>query len=148
SVSRLTDAARSAIGPAGSGVCVVAAAAENAAELGLTLRLARRTLGGQAGVRPAPVLNFDAVADTLSHPGVVSMARRLLAPLTRDNDQALLRTLDCYLRYSGATSAICAELYIHRNTLAYRVRKLEDLLGVDLQDGQVRATLMLAVRVL
>jgi purine catabolism regulator len=143
---QLAAAARSAIGPSAA-VCAVVATAENAAELGLTLRLARRTLG-TPGVRRAPVLNFDAVVDTLSHPGVVSMARRLLAPLTKDSDSALLRTLEAYLRHSGASPAICEELYIHRNTLAYRVRKLEELLGADLQDGQVRATLLLAVRVL
>ena len=146
SAGRLADSARSAIGPSGA-VSAVVAVAENAAELGLTLRLARRTLG-MPGVRQAPVLNFDAVVDTLSHPGVVSMARRLLAPLVRDCDGTLLKTLESYLRHSGGTSAICDELYIHRNTLAYRVRKLEELLGADLQDGQVRATLMLAVRVM
>jgi purine catabolism regulator len=51
------------------------------------------------------------------------------------------------LKHSGGTAAICEELYIHRNTLAYRIRKLEELLGVDLANGQVRATLLLAVRV-
>lgn len=123
---------------------VVVAIAENAAELGLTLRLARRALG-PPGVRQAPVLNFDAVVDTLTHPGVESLARRLLAPITKDS--LLLRTLESYLRHSGRTSAICEELYIHRNTLAYRVRKLKELLGADLVNGQVRATLLLAVRV-
>lgn len=141
----LETSARAAAGPAAA-VSMVVAVAENAAELGLTLRLARRTLGAP-GVRQAPVLNFDAVVDTLSHPGVESLARRLLAPLARDSGAALLRTLESYLRHSGGTPAICEELYIHRNTLAYRVRKLEELLGVNLADGQVRATLLLAVRV-
>lgn len=142
---RLVEATQAAIGTAGA-VSAVVAVAENAAELGLTLRLTRRTLGAP-GVSRAPALNFDAVVDTLNHPGVVSMARRLLGPLT-EGDGTLLRTLESYLRHSGATPSICEELYIHRNTLAYRVRKLEELLGVDLQDGQVRATLLLAVRVM
>jgi purine catabolism regulator len=142
--ARLAASARPAIGPA-EAISAVVAVAENAAELGLTLRLARRTLG-EPGVRQAPALNFGAVVDILSHPGVASMSRRLLAPLAGDGDQALLRTLESYLRHSGATAPICGELYIHRNTLAYRIRRIEDLLGVDLQDGQVRATLLLAVR--
>jgi purine catabolism regulator len=138
--------AASACAAAGSAtaVSIVVAVAENAAELGLTLRLARRTLG-TPGVRQAPVLNFDAVVDTLTHPGVESLARRLLAPITEDS--LLLRTLESYVTHSGGTPAICEELYIHRNTLAYRIRKLEELLGVDLSNGQVRATLLLAVRV-
>lgn len=141
----LEESARAAAGSAAP-VSMVTAVAENAAELGLTLRLARRTLG-EPGVRQAPVLNFDAVVDTLTHPGVESLARRLLSPLAGDAGGALLRTLESYLRHSGTTPAICEELFIHRNTLAYRVRKLEELLGMDLADGQTRATLLLAVRV-
>lgn len=141
---RLLSVVSEAIGSSRS-VSAVAAVAANAAELGLTLRLARRSLG-PAGVAPAPTLNFDAVVDTLRHPGTVSMARRLLAPLEQEDDPALVRTLDTYLRLSGSTPAVCEALFIHRNTLAYRLKKIGDLLGVDLRDGQVRATLMLALR--
>jgi sugar diacid utilization regulator len=141
---RLREAATAAAGPTGS-VSVVVATAENAAELGVTLRLSRRILG-EPGVRHAPELNFDAVVDTLRHPGAISLAKRLLAPLSRPHDRTLLTTLEVYLRRSGVTPAICQELVIHRNTLAYRLKRIEELLGLDLQDGQVRATLLMALR--
>jgi purine catabolism regulator len=141
---RLVAATTTAVGPARS-ISAVVAVAENAAELGLTLRLSRRSLG-DSGVRAAPELNFDTVMDTLRHPGVISLAQRLLAPLTRSEDRTLLTTLGSYLRRSGATPAICQELFIHRNTLAYRLRRIEELLDLDLQDGQVRATLLMALR--
>ncbi|MEU4670400.1 helix-turn-helix domain-containing protein [Amycolatopsis sp. NPDC023774] len=41
---------------------------------------------------------------------------------------------------------MCAELFIHRNTLAYRLKRIRELLGLDLQDGRVRATLLMALR--
>lgn len=143
-VDRVVEGTRSALGTARS-VSAVVAVAEDAAELGLTLRLARRSLG-VAGVTPAPTLNFDTVIDTLRHPGAVSLSRRLLAPLHAADDGALRTTLEAYLQHSGATPAICEELFIHRNTLAYRIKRLQDLLGVDLHDGQVRATLLMALR--
>jgi purine catabolism regulator len=142
----LMAAARTAVGRARS-VSAVVATAENAAELGLTLRMARRALG-ENGVHPAPRLNFEAVVDTLRHPGAISLANRLLAPLLGSGDRSLLTTLEVYLRHSGATSPICQELFIHRNTLAYRLKRIEELLELDLQDGRVRATLLMALRLI
>nr|WP_042178253.1 PucR family transcriptional regulator [Kibdelosporangium sp. MJ126-NF4]CEL13072.1 regulatory protein [Kibdelosporangium sp. MJ126-NF4] len=143
---RLMAAARAAVGRARS-ISVIVSTAENATELGLTLRTARRALG-EPGIHPAPQLNFDTVVDTLRHPGTTSLAKRLLAPLQRSGDRALLTTLETYLRCSGATPAICQELFIHRNTLAYRLKRIQELLGLDLQDGQVRATLLMALRLI
>ncbi|MFI5614181.1 PucR family transcriptional regulator [Amycolatopsis sp. NPDC051903] len=140
--AQLPSAARAAVGQARS-VSAVVATAENAAELGLVLRMCRRALG-PSGVHAAPRLDFDAVVDTLRHPGAISLAQRLVAPLARSEE--LLTTLEAYLRHSGATPAICAELFIHRNTLAYRLKRIRELLALDLQDGRVRATLMMALR--
>lgn len=118
---------------------------ENSAELGLALRHMRRCLGEQ-GVVLAPPMNFDSLVDTLKHPGTVSMAQRLLAPLAAPEQQPLRETLSAYLRYSGAKNAICEELFIHRNTLSYRLKKIEKALDTNLQDGQTRAVLLLALR--
>ena len=143
-LDRLTAATRVALGPARA-ISAVVGFAHNAAELGLSLRLARRT-AGEPGVVRTPLLDFDAVIDTLRHPGAVSLSRRLLAPLDQLGDSALRETLDCYLRHSGARTAVCSELFIHRNTLAYRLKRLEEILGLDLRDGLVRATLLMALR--
>ena len=41
--------------------------------------------------------------------------------------------------------AIAAErLFLHRNSLLYRLQRIEELLGVDLKDPQVRLALNLA----
>lgn len=140
----LVRATRTAVGGR-LAISAVTALAENASELGLNLRLSRRRLG-TPGLTAAPALDLEAVVDSIRHPGAISMARRLLEPLVRDDDDTLLRTLEVYLRLSGATPAVCRELFIHRNTLAYRLRKIETLIGVDLQDGLTRATWLIALR--
>lgn len=118
---------------------------ENAAELGLILRHLRRRLE-KPGVYMAPRMDFGAVVDTLQHPGTTSLARRVLQPIALPEHEPLRETLEAYLQHSGATAAVCEQLFIHRNTLAYRLQKLEALLDMDLQDGQTRAILLLSLR--
>lgn len=116
-------------------------------ELPLVLQIARREPWA-VGVRPIPTLDLVAVATGLPAPGLASLAERMLAPLdAADASGELRRTLDAFLRFSGRTSAVCDALFIHRNTLAYRMRRIEQLLAVDLGDGEARATLMLASRI-
>jgi purine catabolism regulator len=126
---------------------VVLAEAENLEELPLALRLARRQTG-TAGVRAAPAADLVAIVQSLPHRGLVTMARRLLAPLDADPTGTLRETLESYLRNAANSRAVCEELFIHRNTLAYRLRRIESLMEIELSDGEVRATCLLALRVL
>ncbi|MCU1574840.1 MAG: hypothetical protein JWO93_2922 [Micrococcaceae bacterium] len=118
----------------------------NLDELPLVLQLARRRVG-EPGLRQAPVADLIGVVEGLPGPGLVAMSRRLLAPLMSDGGAALRETLEAYLRHSGNTSETCRELFIHRNTLTYRLRKIQELLRVDLDDGEIRATCLLALRI-
>lgn len=118
----------------------------NLDELPLVLQLARRRVG-EPGLHQAPVADLAGVVEGLPGAGLAAMSRRLLAPLMSDGGTALRETLEAYLRYSGNTRETCRELFIHRNTLTYRLRKIEELLRVDLDDGEVRATCLLALRI-
>jgi hypothetical protein len=113
-------------------------------ELPLTLQLARRHVG-RPGVRRAPSADLGSIVQGLPSPGLQALCRRLLSPLASDG--ALRATFDAYLRHGGNSAKVCGELFIHRNTLSYRLRKIEDLLQLDLSDGEVRATCMLALRI-
>lgn len=115
-------------------------------ELPLVLQLARRRVG-EPGLHQAPVADLAGVVEGLPGPGLVAMARRLLAPLMTDGGPALRETLEVYLRHSGNTREACGELFIHRNTLTYRLRKIEEMLRLDLGDGEVRATCLLALKI-
>jgi DNA-binding PucR family transcriptional regulator len=57
-----------------------------------------------------------------------------------------LETLRVVLDRPGLAEAAAA-LGVHRNTIAYRVRRIESLGGWDLQDPELRLSLAVAVRI-
>jgi purine catabolism regulator len=143
--SRIVDSVSATIDAAHVGVVF----AEDLAfeELPLALRMATRQ-SFAAGVRTLPALDIASIVHSLPSSGLRSLSRRVLAPLEEaDPTGALTETLRSYLRHSGTVRAVGDELFIHRNTLAYRIRRIEKLLGVDLRDGETRATLLLALHV-
>lgn len=76
-------------------------------------------------------------------------ARTLLEPLlvgSPARQRARLATLRVLLDGAGAAEAAAA-LGIHRNTLAYRLRRIEALTGWDLGDPDLRFALALALRI-
>ena len=56
-------------------------------------------------------------------------------------------TLSCYMAHRCVVSATAAEMHVHQNTVAYRLRRVEELLGVDLADPQAMLHLQLALMV-
>ncbi|HEU4599689.1 MAG TPA: helix-turn-helix domain-containing protein, partial [Solirubrobacterales bacterium] len=72
-----------------------------------------------------------------------------LQRLLDSNDAAtLVPTLECYLDLAGDASASAAALYIHRSSLYGRLRRIEELTGVDLRSGEDRLELHLGIRLL
>lgn len=74
-------------------------------------------------------------------PGV---ARALLAPL--DAHPELLLTAEAYLDLAGDGTAAAARLSLHRTSLYHRLRRVTELTGLDVHDGEDRLTLHLALR--
>ena len=70
-------------------------------------------------------------------------AESLLAPLSDE----LLETLTAYLDHESGIAATAAALELHRNTVSARVQRAQELLGVDMDDPEVRLALHLACRV-
>ncbi len=71
---------------------------------------------------------------------------RLLATEERAERAQLLRTLEVFLDYGGNAAETARELKIHRNTLAYRIKQIETLCSVSLNDPQVRVNLQIAIK--
>jgi hypothetical protein len=67
--------------------------------------------------------------------------RRLLA-----GDEALVRTLEAYLDHAGDVKRTAAALSLHRGGLYYRLRRIEEVAGVNLHDGEDRLLCHLALR--
>jgi sugar diacid utilization regulator len=64
----------------------------------------------------------------------------------RKDSIELKETLDVYLRNNGLLKKTADELFIHQNTLKYRLDKLQNFTGIDLLDSEARLNLMLALR--
>ncbi|MFJ5154585.1 PucR family transcriptional regulator [Streptomyces sp. NPDC088353] len=68
--------------------------------------------------------------------------RGLLSPAHRE----LARTAEVYLDCAGQAGRTAAELGIHRQTLYYRLSRVEQLTGLDLDDGEDRLLLHMALK--
>ncbi|MES4881693.1 helix-turn-helix domain-containing protein [Streptomyces sp. NPDC000349] len=68
--------------------------------------------------------------------------RVLLSPAHRE----LVRTAETYLDRAGQAGRAAAELGIHRQTLYYRLSRVEQLTGLDLDDGEDRLLLHMALK--
>jgi hypothetical protein len=66
----------------------------------------------------------------------------LLSPAHRE----LARTAEVYLDCAGQATRTAAELGIHRQTLYYRLSRVEQLTGLDLDDGEDRLLLHMALK--
>jgi Purine catabolism regulatory protein-like family/PucR C-terminal helix-turn-helix domain/GGDEF-like domain len=113
-----------------------------------------------AAMGPAPAVSVVTSDEVASHelllasvPGSVlrSFRDRLLGPLLAYDERhraELLPTLREFLACSGSWNACAAAMYVHVNTVRYRIRRIEELTGRDLSrlDDQVDFFLALRLR--
>jgi hypothetical protein len=118
------------------------------------VRLAELTVdlvGPTAGPTLDPTFVDDHLAELALHgePGALAVlsARRLapLAGLRRTQRESLLATLYSWLRHWGSRAEVSAELFVHPQTVSYRLRRLRELLGDDLDDPTARFELLLVL---
>jgi purine catabolism regulator len=65
----------------------------------------------------------------------------------KDRGGVLMPTLAAYLATNGSPTDAADRLHLHRNTVLYRLGRIEDVLGVDLRDAEVRLALHLALKI-
>jgi DNA-binding CsgD family transcriptional regulator len=114
------------------------------------LRLAEAT-ARLVGAGPDTVFSDDhlAVLALRGEPGALAvLAARRLAPLShlrKTQEESLLLTLYSWLRHWGSRAEVSAELFIHPQTVSYRLGRLRALLGDDLDDPAARFELLLVL---
>ncbi|MET9392556.1 helix-turn-helix domain-containing protein [Streptomyces sp. NPDC006624] len=69
-----------------------------------------------------------------------------VGPLLTPAHRPLARTAEVYLDCAGQAARAAAELGIHRQTLYYRLSRVEKLTGLDLDDGEDRLLLHMALK--
>jgi purine catabolism regulator len=74
-----------------------------------------------------------------------SFCRAILGPLAESAQQDELRTLEEFLRAHGSVNAVARALFLHRNTVRQRLKRIGALTGADLEDADQRMQLYLAV---
>lgn len=89
----------------------------------------------------------DGVLALLDHERGAAFADSFLGRLAgaRTDPDALLATLESFLRHHGRHGAVAAELGIHRNTVRHRITEIESALGRSLDDPQVRVDAWIAL---
>jgi hypothetical protein len=70
----------------------------------------------------------------------------VLAPLLLPANRQLARTTEVFLDCAGQAGRTAAELGIHRQTLYYRLSRVEQLTGLDLDDGEDRLLLHMGLK--
>jgi hypothetical protein len=126
-------------------------------EAGSARRLAALRLAGLGGTSAISVVTSDEVTShelllaTVPASLLRSFRERLLGPLLAYDDQhraELLPTLREFLACSGSWNACAVRMYVHVNTVRYRIRRIEELTGRNLSrlDDQVDFFLALRIR--
>ncbi|MED3908749.1 PucR family transcriptional regulator ligand-binding domain-containing protein [Peribacillus simplex] len=64
-----------------------------------------------------------------------------------EEEQTLLQTLSVYLETHCQISETAKRLFVHRNTVVYRLEKCEELLGKSLKDSETTLQIRLALRI-
>jgi len=128
-------------GPAGP---IAAAAAYKQAEQALSVARRRgRVLVGHEQ------LAAGSVVPLLADDAVRAFADGLLRPLNEHDATGrgdLVASLRAWLSRHGQWDAAAADLGVHRHTLRYRMRRVEEILGRSLDDPDVRMELWLALK--
>ena len=112
-------------------------------------RLAAQLGGGVRVVDAAEVGSVELLLAAV--PGEARRAFRgsLLAPLLdydREHGTELVRTLRVFLDCSGSWTKAADAMFVHVNSLRYRIRRVEELTGRDLGSLRDQAALLLALQ--
>jgi hypothetical protein len=83
---------------------------------------------------PLPQLGEDCLPDEV---------QRLLA---YDKDGRTVETVRAFLDHAGSAPETADALHVHRTTLYYRLERLREATGLDLDDGRTRLTVHLGLR--
>lgn len=82
-------------------------------------------------------------------PAVIEFTDQVIGPLVRYDDQhrsTLVQTIDAYFNHHGNISQTAEALFIHRNTLLYRLDRIQELTNHNLNQANMRLALQLALK--
>ena len=128
-----------------SGPTQVAPAAREAEQ---ALKMGRRLFGPESATSFSDLGLYRLLYALQPLPELGAYREDVLGALrARDRGGVLMQTLAAYLATNGSPTDAAERLHLHRNTVLYRLGRIEDLLQVDLRDADVRLGLHLALKI-
>src|ERR1017187_8170816 len=112
-----------------------------------------RVVGGTGASLPRPValgLACELLLATVPGSVLRSFRQRMLGPLVAYDQRhraELLPTLREFLACSGSWNVCATTMYVHVNTVRYRIRRIEELTGRDLSSLDDQGDFFLALRI-
>jgi purine catabolism regulator len=81
-------------------------------------------------------------------PELIAFQEEMLgALLASEGARELIHTLQVYFEHNGNLSQAAEALFVHRNTLIYRMERIAALTGANLDDPEIRLAMQLALHI-
>jgi purine catabolism regulator len=116
-------------------------------QAGQALEMARR-LGSREPQYYPDLSVYRLLLQLEHHPDLHTFRSEILGSLlSYEGGGDLLKTLEAYFEHNGNLSQAAEALYIHRNTLTYRMERIAEISGLDLDHNETRLAVQLALRI-
>lgn len=86
--------------------------------------------------------------EALARSGELKAFRDLIAPLEdydREHNSDLIRTLTVFFAMNANASEAAERLFLHRNSMAYRLDRIQQITALDLKSPETRLALRLGL---
>lgn len=113
------------------------------------LRIGKLLVGGNKVFHIDDLSFYRLLIDVVEQDELRAFVDDAIGPLLRydqEKSAKLVHTLEKYLELGGNHTLTAQRLFIHRNTLTYRLNRAAQVLGVDLDDPEIRIKLLVALR--
>lgn len=116
-------------------------------QAGQALEMARRF--GEGKPLYFPDLSVYRLLLQIEHdPELSAFQEGTIGPLLAyDGSEELIRTLEAYFKHNANLSQTAEALYVHRNTLLYRMERISQILDLDLDNPDNRLAVQLALHI-
>ena len=82
------------------------------------------------------------------NPELLAFQEEILGPLLAyEGGRDLIQTLEAYFEHNGNLTHAAEALFVHRNTLIYRLERIAGIAGLDLDKPETRLAVQLALHI-
>jgi purine catabolism regulator len=116
-------------------------------QAGQALAMARR-FGGRKPLYFPDLSVYRLLLQIEHNPELITFQEETLGPLSsHENCAEMTHTLEAYFEHNGNISQTAEALFIHRNTLIYRMERITSIINLDLDNPENRLAVQLALHI-